>query len=173
MRNNMFRKGVSPLIAAVLLIAFTVALGAIIMTWGRGFVTSQTDSVNSESAQTISCSLNVDLDWVLIEDEYQVCFDTDSRQLALTVQNTGSEAVTKIKTQVVLVDGRTFNIENETAINMGDAVAFRMNITAGAPSDVRHVSVSPYIDVPGQTAHRLCSNTQITLSDVRSSTTCI
>ena len=41
MRKN--KRGISPLIATVLLIGFTVALAAMVMTWGSGFIKKTTE----------------------------------------------------------------------------------------------------------------------------------
>jgi len=49
-------KGVSPLIATVLLIAFTVAIGGLISVWLTGFTRTQTESVGSQASTSITCS---------------------------------------------------------------------------------------------------------------------
>lgn len=48
-------KGVSPLIATVLLIAFTIAVGGIISVWLTQFTQTQTDIVGKESETQIVC----------------------------------------------------------------------------------------------------------------------
>ena len=42
------RKGVSPLIAAVVLIAFTISIAFIVANWATSFVSTQTESISSE-----------------------------------------------------------------------------------------------------------------------------
>jgi len=49
-------KGVSPLIATVLLIAFTVAAAGIISGWLQGFTRSTTNTVTSQSQNELICS---------------------------------------------------------------------------------------------------------------------
>jgi len=49
-------KGVSPLIATVLLIAFTVAAAGIISSWLQGFTRSTTNTVTSQSQSELTCS---------------------------------------------------------------------------------------------------------------------
>ena len=46
---NSFRKGVSPLIAAVVLIAFTISIAFIVANWATSFVGSQTEAISSEA----------------------------------------------------------------------------------------------------------------------------
>lgn len=49
-------KGISPLIASVLLIAFTVAVAGIISGWLQGFTRSTTSTVTSQSNTELVCS---------------------------------------------------------------------------------------------------------------------
>jgi len=49
-------KGISPLIATVLLIAFTVAVGGLISIWLTGFTQNQTQSIGSQASNSITCS---------------------------------------------------------------------------------------------------------------------
>lgn len=49
-------KGIDPLVATVLLIAFTVAVGGIISIWLTGFTQTQTAAVGSQASTSITCS---------------------------------------------------------------------------------------------------------------------
>lgn len=50
------RSGVSPLIASVLLIAFTMAVAAILTAWVTQFTQQQTETLGNESSDQIDCS---------------------------------------------------------------------------------------------------------------------
>ncbi|MCX6711503.1 MAG: hypothetical protein NT139_00490 [Candidatus Woesearchaeota archaeon] len=52
----MNKKGISPLIATVLLIGFTVALAAVIMTWGGGFVRDMTRNTEQSTQSALKCT---------------------------------------------------------------------------------------------------------------------
>jgi flagellin-like protein len=56
MYKRLKMKGISPLIATVLLIAFTVAVGGIISVWLTGFTRTQTQAVGSQASISITCS---------------------------------------------------------------------------------------------------------------------
>ncbi len=75
------RKGVSPLIAAVLLIAFTMAVAAILTAWVTTFTQDTASQVGNESEQLISCSYAgvsvFDANW-------------DGSNVDVTVANTGT-----------------------------------------------------------------------------------
>jgi flagellin-like protein len=49
-------KGVSPMIAVVLLIAFTVAIGGIISIWLTSLASTQTSTVSSQAEKQIKCA---------------------------------------------------------------------------------------------------------------------
>ncbi|MCJ7479212.1 MAG: hypothetical protein MUP63_03495 [Candidatus Nanohaloarchaeota archaeon QJJ-7] len=71
---NAERKGVSPLIAAVLLIAFTMAVAAILTAWVTTFTQEQTEQLGNQSEKQIDCSFaqleifdtNPDTTWVSV-----------------------------------------------------------------------------------------------------------
>ena len=54
-KGTSMNKGVSPLIATVLLIAFTIAVGGIISVWLTSFTTTTTQTVGKQSEAQIIC----------------------------------------------------------------------------------------------------------------------
>ena len=56
---NNFTKGISPLIATILLIAFTVAVGGIVSLWITGFTQTQTSQVSAGSTDQVQCGSSV------------------------------------------------------------------------------------------------------------------
>ncbi|MBI4168121.1 MAG: hypothetical protein HY515_04130 [Candidatus Aenigmarchaeota archaeon] len=53
------RKGLSPLIASVLLVAFTMAVAAIIVTWITGFTQQQTSNIGTRGERQVLCGYSV------------------------------------------------------------------------------------------------------------------
>jgi flagellin-like protein len=159
------KRGISPLIAGVLLIAFTIALGAIIMTWARNFVEDQTDEVNSEAAQQMSCAMDVDIEFVRINDQFQVCNSTDV-DVHLTVSNVGKEDIQGLKIQVGYDTGAVENFEDMTVTTVGNAHQYSVVLTASPTEGITYVSAMPYLDVPGTSDHRLCSEKKIEVTEI-------
>ena len=60
------KKGISPLIATVLLIGFTVALAAVIMTWGLDYIKKTTEKTGETTEEQLSCAN--DLQFEIIPD---------------------------------------------------------------------------------------------------------
>lgn len=52
----MNKKGISPLIATVLLIGFVVAIGAVVMFWGKGYVEERTEKEGELSKAQLECT---------------------------------------------------------------------------------------------------------------------
>lgn len=67
------KRGISPLIATVLLIAFAVALGAVVMSWGRGYIESTATFAEEKSAAEMRCTMDVELGFAVIDNQKKVC----------------------------------------------------------------------------------------------------
>ncbi len=81
------KRGISPLIATVLLIGFTVALAAVVITWGSGFVNKVTSTTEESTLKTISCTTDVSFEIT------KVTCDTEPGNpdpSTITVDNRGS-----------------------------------------------------------------------------------
>ena len=96
--HKMDKRGVSPLIATVLLIAFAVALGAVVMNWGRSYVTEQVSEVKQTSL-TIDCS-GVAIDIPTIGEEQKICANSTDGTIKFMLDNNGDD-ITGIKITVI------------------------------------------------------------------------
>lgn len=67
------RKGISPLIATVLLIAFSIALGAVVMSWGEAYVEEKAEFVQGTQEAGTGCS-NARLSIINIAGQPQICY---------------------------------------------------------------------------------------------------
>ncbi|MEK6878980.1 MAG: archaellin/type IV pilin N-terminal domain-containing protein [Nanoarchaeota archaeon] len=56
------KRGISPLIATVLLIGFTVALAAVVITWGTGFVQKVTTGTEERTNKAIICTSDLNFE---------------------------------------------------------------------------------------------------------------
>ena len=53
------KKAIAPLIATVILVAFAVALGALVIDWNRGYVEDVAESSKELSSTQLSCQFEV------------------------------------------------------------------------------------------------------------------
>ena len=87
------KKGVSPLIASVLLIVFTVVVGSFILTWLMNYNNTNTDKAEKDTLYVLNCSnQNVNINSVT----------KDGGNITLFVENRGKESL-RLKT-VTLTD---------------------------------------------------------------------
>ncbi len=113
MRAGPGRKGVSPLIAAVLLIAFTMAVAAILTAWVTTFTEEQTQQLGNESEQQIDCSFaqlevfdtSAGADWVNVAVTNRGTVDFTN--VSITVLNSGNVVG---EGSLGLVSGSTDNV---------------------------------------------------------------
>ena|SRR3989338_339870 len=150
MRLLKSKRGVSPLIATVLLIAFAVALGAVVMNWGRTYVEDTAKFAREKSDIEIKCSSDVKLAFLKIKDVKHICYfiDASNVKVNFTVENIGKLDIFGLQVTVVgdkEVNTTEIDLEDpddrvlkrarfykNTSVNLGDI---------GNPSQIRIVPV--------------------------------
>jgi flagellin-like protein len=114
------KRGVSPLIATVLLIAFAVALGAVVMNWGR----AQLDPGQQNQG---SCP-SVDIAIERIGERPNVCYSTSGDNLvSFLLRNNGNIAVTKFRITLISEQQDTYNHVLNQNIEPGETNRMQLN----------------------------------------------
>ncbi len=85
------KKGISPLIATVLLIGFTVALAGVVITWGGGFVDRITTGTEERTEVTLACTSELRFNIARV-----VCADAAGVG-KVTIENKGNIKIEEIK----------------------------------------------------------------------------
>ena len=126
------KRAVSPLIATVLLIAFCVSLGAVVIQWGSGYVRDRTDETSARSKLDLTCSQDAFLDVVQYNDVEQLCYN-------------GSSLVT------VLENGPYVQIDSFAVYVIGNTSVAKLNITNSTlqKSEVRRFEIA-FSDPPAK-----------------------
>ena len=114
------RKGISPLIATILLIAFVIAVGGILSGWLISFSKERVEEARTKGETETQCSysgLSIDdADWN----------DTETK-LSLIVRNSGTEDLTDFRMVVIYNNNTalTFRVTpGSTTLNPGDVEVF-------------------------------------------------
>lgn len=98
-------KGISPLIAAVLLIAFTVAIATLIMGWFSTLTRTTTATVTNSTSAAVNCADAR----VSIRDVYIQTGGAAAAQVAnVIVENTGGSTVGLVSLQLINTTGNVF-----------------------------------------------------------------
>ena len=123
------KKGISPLIATVLIIGFVIALAAIIMTWGTSF-TRDIQETTEEGANTqITCAQDVvfkitNMCETITDGTYKITVQNDGTKLINSFNVRYFEAADDVAQQSVTFGGNgipAFGIEADSAVASGQA----------------------------------------------------
>lgn len=132
------KKGVSPLIATVLLISFAVALGAVVMNWGRNIDIIQPDD---------KCS---GVEVKIRKTEYEVCYGGSGRDAYINfiLDNIGSVDIEGLGIWIVGTKSTKFHdfdnikIKKEELLDIKDkTISYDFSIYG----DIKHVQFIPKI----------------------------
>lgn len=108
MRSSIFKskRGISPLIATVLLIAFAVALGAVVMNWGKQYVEEQAADAKM-SGQAKQLCTSTELIFETVSRMPQICYrgnTTNTTGLDFTIRNIASHDILDMQLTVLGTD---------------------------------------------------------------------
>ena len=147
------RKAVSPLIATVLLIAFAVALGAVVMNWGRGYVEDTANIARERSDIEVTCASEVNLKIVTIDSVPQICHnDTDNKTVFFIVENRQSKKIEKIQARLIGDSTRvpyTADLGYEANLTTNQAKLLNFTYDDGTYGTPIQIKLTPYIKVGG------------------------
>lgn len=101
-------KGISPLIAGVLLIAFTLAVAAIISGWLSGVMRTTVTQVEKGTEEQVECSKGI------LEIIGNKC---DGGDLTIVIQNTGTINLTSFSVYATATDGTVYTNTTPTYYN--------------------------------------------------------
>jgi flagellin-like protein len=108
-------KGISPLIAAVLLIAFTVAIATLIMGWMSAYTRTTTSNVTSQSETAVECgSAAIKINHVYITGSFGSATGT------VVVENTGFKDFTTVNALIASTNGSTCSTGSSTTLSKGE-----------------------------------------------------
>ena len=135
----MQKRGISPLIATVLLVGFTVALSAVVITWGTQFIQKTQEDVDVQTETGLSCA--------------DVNFDVTSTtcsggSLAVHVKSNSKQDVSGFILRAI---GTTIDVDNDPDIDpvegLGGFGAATITWTGGYNGDATSVEVIPKVGV--------------------------
>lgn len=93
-------KGISPLIATVLLIAFGVVIAAVLNVWMTGFTKKTSERVEEEAMQQLTCSQG----GISLRD---LVYNSTTSYLSGKIENTGSITLGEISLQILYTNFTT------------------------------------------------------------------
>ncbi|MDI6737592.1 MAG: hypothetical protein QME12_03680 [Nanoarchaeota archaeon] len=145
---KLFRKGISPLIATVLIIGFTVALAAIIMTWGTTFSKGIQKGTETTANEQMICAQEVLFN---LGSACNVSSETGSGIVKLTISNDGSRAIKSFT-------ARFYKDPNNVVVNSTFLTApldafgiVQKNVSISLnPGQVKQIDLLPVVEIEGR-----------------------
>ncbi len=163
------RRAVSPLIATVLLIAFAVALGAVVMNWGKSYVEDTIDFAQERGNSEVRCSLDVNLRFAKIDGVTKICSGGSgaSSFIYMIIENGPTVDVSDVQLQVIGQKNIYTNISllNET---LPKAHLKRINVSYDNTSygTIDQIKLTPKVTVEGAKTAVLCQDSALTDDEV-------
>lgn len=157
------KKAVSPLIATVLLIAFAVALGAVVMNWGRGYVDETTAFATEKSNKEIRCSMDINMKFIEFDDVKQICLDNGTNTINFTIHNSGTVAIEGVKVQAI---GNSSVVEQDInrSLPIAGIIKDYINYSMSGNGSLKQIRFTPMIKVEG--VKMLCAQNSLINEDV-------
>jgi len=147
-------KAISPMIAVVLLIAFTVAVGGILSTWLSTLATTQTSTISSGTEKQVRCAASA---LKVSEVRYPTGTSRGAGVNVTVVYDSGTETLSNITVEVT-ARGVT-DIANST----GTVV----------PGEARVISITGNYPVEVVSARGLCRDNVPVIATCKSGETCM
>jgi flagellin-like protein len=154
MKFNMFsnKKAISPLIATVLLIGFAIALGALIMNWGKGYVENQITATDEQYKSQQLCDTYVDFAIKEIAGRPKLCYTFISAtflNISYTIENKGKQIeglrIVAIGNDDTVVSTNASNTTESRSIAKGQisksSIAFTIPATFTSPVQIEFIPI--------------------------------
>lgn len=119
-------RGISPIIAVVLLIAFTVAVAGILSIWLMGFARTSTETIEEESLTQLICSYG----GISLSD---LKFCSTTNRITGKVENTRTINLGNITVQILYTNGTSQ--KNDLGISLLPREKYSFNISASSNYD--------------------------------------
>jgi flagellin-like protein len=167
----MLKKAISPLIATVMLIAFTMVLGAIVMNFTHQSTTELTETTSNRIERGLKCSLDLSIRVLEIGGQVFACYNrSGSDNFEIVVENQGSQSAEGVR--IFLLDYnenpktadvfRSLGAHNRTKYNISASLTDANTQFTFPPTKVL---VSPIIE-HGSNSVDICTDNRIDLDEV-------
>ncbi|NTV23002.1 MAG: hypothetical protein HGA85_01330 [Nanoarchaeota archaeon] len=167
----MLKKAVSPLIATVLLVAFAVALGAVVI----NYTTSSTNDLTAKTDQLIShsltCSIDMTINLVKVDDTDLICYNrSGTDNLEFVVENIGEKDAAGLQIFVLDQDNNPYTLNSLVPVDKHERAKF--NISLKSPPlgfniifPPQKIEIKPIIKATADSVD-LCTDRVIEVEDI-------
>ena len=164
MLNKTTKKGLSPIIAVTLLIAFSVALGAIVINFTQSSTEDLTQTAEN-SMENVKCSLDVSLGIARADGLPLICYNrTGTENFEVLIENKGERDLEGIHLIVFDDNERPWSFFLDSALEAHSRTRYQADISGGFVFPPTRAIISPILAVAG-TSYEVCSDVELEVSD--------
>lgn len=149
----MRKRGISPIIASLLLISFAVALGVVIMNFGRAQVELEAQ-----------CAIDVGLHLSEVSEKNLFCYDRQNQQVAFTIENGPNIRVEGLIVNVIGENkAESFTI-NSAKMNKAELYQGRIPYNSANSGKIRQIKIIPKVILYDE--EQVCQKKALILEDI-------
>ncbi|MBR9683785.1 hypothetical protein GOV03_04575 [Candidatus Woesearchaeota archaeon] len=148
------KKGITPLMATLLLISFAVALGVVIMNFGRAQVESESE-----------CSISIGLKISNVGGEDQFCLDRSGNRLFLIVENGINIKVDGLTVSIIGTEKAITRDLSDAKIDKAGTYLKYIDYNVNDLGELRQVKIIPKVKMYDEVL--ICQEKAIVLEDIR------
>ena len=139
----MNKRGISPLVTTILLIAFAIALGLVVMNWGKSYIEEKAEFTAGPSDAS-GCGL-VELGIIQINERDKICYNPNDFSIEVFLENGPDATINNLEVRVVGSQGiKTIDSVLDKPVEAGVSAQVRFNYPSGL-GDVQQVKLTPVI----------------------------
>ena len=149
----MNKRGVAPLVATIFLIILAVALGVVVMNFGRAQI--------EEAAQ---CPVNIGLKFVELNNQKQICQDKTNNQIYFIVENGKNIEIESMRIRAIGSNAILVTDVSDRVERLGTLLKY-LDFEYSKYGDLKQVKLTPKVSLYGQ--EEFCEEQSIVLENVR------
>ena len=158
----MDKRAISPLVATILLIAFAIALGLVVMNWGRSYIEEKAE-FTAGPRDVSACNL-VELSIIKVGGKDRICYNPSSHTIELFLENGPEIEVDDLQVRIVGSTGiKTLDSVLEKPLERAVSAQVLFNYPSGI-GDVQQVKLTPVLDVGAEPV--FCTNKAVVSEEV-------
>jgi archaellum component FlaF (FlaF/FlaG flagellin family) len=148
------------------LIAFAVALGAVVMNWGRSYVEETAKQSGQTSDTKVTCAQKVKIEIVEVAKTPKICYNTDEGYVEITMQNKGEVGLEGLLFNILGAEGTGVSYDINETLERSRIKKYTIDYDDSEHGSIEFVQIIPKVDVSGSAIAAECSDSDLQWEEV-------
>lgn len=146
----MNKKALSPLVATILLIAFAIALGIVVMSWGKSYIEEKAE-FTAGPMDASACGL-VELGIIEVGGKDRICYSAADSSIEVFLENGPELGIADIRVRVLGSNGiHTIESVLDSPLERSASAQLKFNYPSGIGA-IEQVKLTPIVSAGGEYA---------------------